>query len=69
LIILLHRNETTGINEMHTNTDGYMTGYHVNKDGTFTAITRVASKDFKTEKAAVKWLEKMGYNADGTKNR
>ena len=53
---------------MNTNKDGYITGINKNNDSTFTAITRVSSKDFKTEKAAAKWLAKMGYNADGTKD-
>ncbi len=54
---------------MTTNPDGVATGIHTNHDGTFTAITRVSSKDFKTYKGAVKFMERMGYNGDGTKDR
>ena len=54
---------------MHKNLDGYMTGINKNTDGTYTAITRVDSRDFKTEAGAIRWLKKLGYNADGTKNR
>lgn len=53
---------------LKTNKDGYITGISQNNDGTFTAITRVDSKDFKTLKGAEKWIAKRGYNADGSKD-
>lgn len=36
-----------------------------NNDGTFTAMTYSQSKDFKTLKGATKWIEKLGFNANG----
>ena len=36
-------------------------------DGTLLAITPIASKPFKTAKGAALWLERRGYNVDGTR--
>jgi hypothetical protein len=49
------------------NNESVATGYAKNSDGTFTALTNVQSKTFKTERGAVAWLAKRGYNADGTR--
>ena len=38
-----------------------------NNDGTFTAMTYSASKEFKTFKGAVKWLAKRGFDQNGTR--
>jgi hypothetical protein len=36
-------------------------GIAVNSDGTFTALTYAASKEFKTRKGAERWLERRGF--------
>ena len=33
----------------------------------FVAMTLTQSKTFKTEKGAIAWLKKRGYNSDGTR--
>jgi len=38
-----------------------------NNDGTFTAMTYSASKEFKTFKGAVKWLAKRGFDQNGAR--
>ena len=41
--------------------DGASVGIYKNNDGTFTAMTRTQSKDFKTYKGAEKWMKVRGY--------
>jgi hypothetical protein len=36
-------------------------------DHEYLALTRTHSKTFKTERGAVAWLARAGYNADGTR--
>ena len=50
-----------------TNNDGVAIGIDKETDGTYTALTRAASKNFKTLKGATKWINKFGYAADGTR--
>jgi hypothetical protein len=40
-------------------------GINAESDGTFTALTLTASKNFKTERGAEKWLAKRGYDKNG----
>lgn len=42
-------------------------GIVADTDGTFLAMTRVESRNFKSRAAAEKWLARLGYRADGTK--
>jgi hypothetical protein len=61
-----------------TQTDATLTTHHMNNNesvstgyfelhGEYVAMTRVDSKTFKTERGAIAWLAKRGYNADGTR--
>jgi len=47
------------------NNESLSCGVNANSDGTFTALTFSQSKTFKTEKGAIKWIEKIGYNKNG----
>jgi len=38
-----------------------------NQDGTFTAMTYSASKEFKTFKGAVRWLAARGFDQNGAR--
>ena len=49
------------------NGDFLATGY-VFHDGIYTAMTRIDSRDFKTEKGAIAWLARWGYSADGKRS-
>ena len=42
------------------NNDTIVTGIFENDDGTFTALTFSASKDFKTYAGAARWLARRG---------
>jgi hypothetical protein len=59
---------TTGTITQHDlgNNESISTGYF-ELHGEYIAMTRVESKTFKTERGAVAWLAKRGYNADGTR--
>lgn len=61
--------ETTAATQAHDlgNNETVSTGITTNNDGTYTALTRVESKTFKTERGAFGWLERRGYHANGTK--
>jgi hypothetical protein len=49
------------------NNETLSTGINALPDGTFLALTLTASKSFKTERGAVRWLDARGYRADGTR--
>ena len=61
--------ETAAATQTHDlgNNETVSTGIAPNNDGTYTALTRVESKTFKTERGAFDWLARRGYHADGTK--
>ena len=42
------------------NNEQISTGIHKNSDGTYTALTYVSSKTFKTLRGAEKWLARRG---------
>lgn len=48
------------------NNESASIGVFSNQDGTFTALTLSQSKTLKTERGAINWLAKRGYNADGS---
>lgn len=54
---------------MHTldlgNNEQISRGIVKNNDGTFTALFFTKSKTFKTEKGAIRWMEKHGFKANG----
>ena len=50
-----------------TNNESSVAGISASTDGTYTALTPLRSKDFKTVKGAAAWLAKRGFNADGTR--
>lgn len=58
---------------MKTHTYGscetWKTGIHENSDQTYTAVTWSNSKTFKTRKGAEEWIQRQGYNVDGSKKR
>ena len=48
------------------NNETVATGY--TRDGAgFLALTRTESKEFKTERGAIRWLARRGYAADGSR--
>jgi hypothetical protein len=49
------------------NNEAVSIGVERNNDGTFTALTLTASKTFKTEDGAARWLAARGYNANGSR--
>jgi hypothetical protein len=49
------------------NGESLVKGMAENPDGTFTALTLVDSKTFKTRAGAVRWLAQRGLNPDGSK--
>lgn len=49
------------------NGDSLVKGMAENRDGTFTALTLVESKTFKTRAGAVRWLAQRGLNPDGSR--
>jgi len=51
------------------NNETISNGIAKNSDGTFTALTFSQSKSFKTEKGAIKWLEKRGYDKNGNETK
>lgn len=51
-----------------TNNETIRTGVFPQAGGGFVALTRSASKTFKTERGAVAWLAQRGYSADGTRS-
>lgn len=49
------------------NNETIATGIAANTDGTFTALTLTASKTFRTQAGAVRWLSRRGYQANGVR--
>lgn len=49
------------------NNESINRGITRNSDGTFTALTYSASKEFKTQAGAERWLARRGLNPDGTR--
>lgn len=49
------------------NNETLSTGINALPDGTFLALTLTASKTFKTERGATKWLDARGYQSNGSK--
>lgn len=49
--------------------EGLTTGMSQNDSGTWTALTHSASKTFKTERGAAKWLAGRGYLPNGERAR
>lgn len=47
--------------------DNKSKGVFPQNDGTFLAMTLSQSRDFKTEKGAIKWLSKFGIAPDGSR--
>ena len=45
--------------------DGYVVGIFEEKDGTFTALTATVSKNFKTLKGAIKFIQQRTGNKIG----
>jgi hypothetical protein len=48
------------------NNESVSTGYEKTDQG-YLALTRTESKWFKTERGAITWLDRRGYNPDGTR--
>ena len=46
------------------NNESFVLGVFPQQDGTFTALTFTASRNFKTRAGAEKWLVKRGFIAD-----
>lgn len=53
--------------KLQLDTKTLSTGIFPQTDGTFLAMTLSESKNLKTRKGAEKWLNKRGYNPDGTR--
>ena len=50
------------------NNEQLATGMTQQHDGSWLALTRTESREFKTERGAERWLARRGYNRDGSKN-
>ena len=64
--VYVYRNMSTTKQSMG-NGETTVAGIAPQADGTLLAITPIASKPFKTAKGAALWLERRGYNVDGTR--